>query len=54
MKIDHLRFNFQQGICSIPKSHDKKHQFDNINIFDFVINEEDMSIIRKFIYGTKR
>ncbi len=49
-----LRFNFQQGICSIPKSHDKKHQFDNINIFDFVINEEDMSIIRKFIYGTKR
>ena len=41
-----LRFNFQERILSIPKSHSPEHQKANLDIFDFVLKEEDMEKIR--------
>ncbi len=41
-----LRYNYQMEICSIPKSHNKAHQAENLNIFDFVLDEKDMAYIK--------
>ena len=40
-----LRFLVQQGIPAIPKTTDVKRMKENIDIFDFVLDEEDMNIL---------
>lgn len=42
-----LRFDLQRGLIPIPKSSNTQRQYDNINIFDFNIYDEDMDIISK-------
>ncbi|MDG5800966.1 aldo/keto reductase [Marinilabiliaceae bacterium ANBcel2] len=37
-----LRWNLQKGVITIPKSINKKRIESNANIFDFIINDEDM------------
>ncbi len=38
-----LRYNFQSGIVSIPKSSNPKNQASNLNIFDFALTDEEMA-----------
>lgn len=38
-----LRWNYQAGICSIPKTHNSLHQQQNLDIFDFALTEEEMA-----------
>lgn len=38
-----LRYNYQMGICSIPKSHSVTSQRQNLEIFDFALDEEEMN-----------
>ena len=40
-----LRYHYQKGTITIPKSHDAEHQAQNIEIFDFCLNEEEMTLI---------
>lgn len=40
-----LRWLVQQGIAIIPKTWELKHLKENINLFDFELNQEDMSTI---------
>ncbi len=42
-----LRWNYQRGIIAIPRSKQKAHMIENINIFDFELNESDMKAIAK-------
>lgn len=42
-----LRWHYQLGAISIPKSSSPKRQFENITIFDFELDEEEMNIISK-------
>ncbi len=42
-----LRFLIQQGIIAIPKSSKIEHMRQNINIFDFKLDDEDMAKISK-------
>ena len=42
-----LRFLIQSGVVVIPKSTHKIRMIQNIDVFDFVLNEEDMAVIRK-------
>ena len=42
-----LRFLVQQGIPVIPKSTSIARMEENMNIFDFALSDEDMSIIRE-------
>ena len=37
-----LRWNYQRNIVTIPKSSNKERLKENLNIFDFELNEEDM------------
>ena len=39
-----LRFLIQSGVVVIPKS---THKIQNIDVFDFVLDEEDMAAIQK-------
>lgn len=41
-----LRFLIQQGISVIPKSLNKNRMIENINVFDFNLNEGDMNLIK--------
>ncbi|XP_012683571.2 aldo-keto reductase family 1 member B1 [Clupea harengus] len=41
-----LRYHVQQGICVIPKSTKPNHILENTKIFDFSLEEEDMSSLR--------
>lgn len=41
-----LRFLIQQGIPAIPKSVNIQRMIENMNIFDFILDEADMEIIR--------
>lgn len=43
-----LRYNFQRGIISIPKSHKPKNQAASLDIFDFEISPEEMDILAKY------
>lgn len=47
-----LRFLIQEGIIPIVKSGNKERMIQNMNIYDFEINEEDMSIIRNMPQNT--
>ena len=40
-----LRWHIQNGIIPIIRSLNKKHQIENISIFDFTISDEDMKKI---------
>jgi 2,5-diketo-D-gluconate reductase A len=40
-----LRWHFQRGIVSIPRSSNKEHMLENLNIFDFELTTDDMSAI---------
>jgi diketogulonate reductase-like aldo/keto reductase len=40
-----LRWHFQLGAISIPKSASYERQLENISIFDFSLNETEMSLI---------
>ena len=40
-----LRWHYQRGIIAIPRSSQKEHMRENLNIFDFNLDEEDMKTI---------
>jgi diketogulonate reductase-like aldo/keto reductase/alkylhydroperoxidase/carboxymuconolactone decarboxylase family protein YurZ len=40
-----LRWHVQRGVCVFPKSTNKAHIEENIDIFDFTLNDEDMAKI---------
>ncbi|KAG5273902.1 hypothetical protein AALO_G00156910 [Alosa alosa] len=48
-----LRYHIQQGICVIPKSTKPNHILENTKIFDFTLDEEDMSRLRGLNRGWK-
>ncbi|GAH00473.1 unnamed protein product [marine sediment metagenome] len=37
-----IRWGLQHGIIQIPRSNSKKHIHDNVNVFDFNIDNKDM------------
>ncbi len=41
-----LRWLFQRGIIAIPRSSQKTHMIENLNIFDFELSETDIKTIR--------
>lgn len=41
-----LNYQINQGLVVIPKSHSKKHQFENIDVFDFSLTDEDIKKIK--------
>lgn len=41
-----LRWLTQRGIVTIPKTIKKERMIENINIFDFELNEEDVALIK--------
>jgi 2,5-diketo-D-gluconate reductase A len=42
-----LRWHFQRGLVAIPRSSQKAHMIENINIFDFELPDSDMETIAK-------
>lgn len=42
-----LRWHYQRGIIAIPRSSQKEHMKENLNIFDFQLDESDMQTIAK-------
>ena len=42
-----LRWLFQRGIVAIPRSKQKAHMIENLDIFDFELSESDMKAIAK-------
>lgn len=40
-----LRWHYQRGIVTIPRTSQKAHMVENINIFDFELDESDMTTI---------
>lgn len=44
-----LRYFFQRGICSIPKSHSQERLKQDLEIFDFELTEEEMAAISSTI-----
>ena len=42
-----LRWHFQRGVVAIPRSSQKAHMIENLNIFDFELAETDMQTIAK-------
>ena len=42
-----LRWHFQRGVVAIPRSSQKAHIIENLNIFDFELAETDMQTIAK-------
>lgn len=47
-----LRYLIQEGIVPIVKSGNKERMIQNAQIFDFIIDEEDMSVIRNMPQST--
>lgn len=41
-----IRWNLQLGTVPIPKANQKKHLEENINVFDFEINDKDMGTLK--------
>jgi diketogulonate reductase-like aldo/keto reductase len=41
-----LNYQVNEGLVVIPKSHNKEHQFENIDIFDYELTEEDKNTIK--------
>lgn len=46
-----IRWNLQLGTVPIPKANQRKHLEENINVFDFEINDEDMQILNNLNEG---
>ncbi len=42
-----LRWHFQRGIVAIPRSSQKAHMIENLDIFDFELDEKDFQTIAK-------
>jgi len=42
-----LRWHYQRGIVAIPRSSQKAHMMENLDIFDFELSQEDMLGIAK-------
>jgi 2,5-diketo-D-gluconate reductase A len=40
-----LRWHYQRGIVAIPRTSQKAHMLENLNIFDFELDESDMNTI---------
>jgi 2,5-diketo-D-gluconate reductase A len=40
-----LRWHFQRGVVAIPRSSQKAHMMENLNIFDFELSKKDMQTI---------
>ena len=40
-----LRYQFQQGVVTIPKSHNPAHQKQNLEIFDFALSAGDCAAV---------
>jgi 2,5-diketo-D-gluconate reductase A len=40
-----LRWHYQRGIIAIPRSSQKAHIAENLNIFDFSLEDSDMASI---------
>lgn len=40
-----LRWNIQRGVIVLPKSTHKERMIQNLNVFDFTLTDEDMSVI---------
>lgn len=40
-----LRWHYQRGIVAIPRTSQKAHMMENLNIFDFKLSESDMQMI---------
>ena len=41
-----LNYQVSEGLVVIPKSHDQKHQFENIDIFDFKMTKKEIETIK--------
>lgn len=44
-----LRYNYQSGICSIPRSSKKKNLMSNLDIFDFALSSEEMETLKAYV-----
>ena len=42
-----LRWHYQRGIIAIPRTSQKAHMMENLNIFDFKLTKSDMKTIEK-------
>jgi 2,5-diketo-D-gluconate reductase A len=40
-----LRWHYQRGVVTIPRTSQKEHMIENLNIFDFVLDDSDMKKI---------
>lgn len=40
-----LRWHYQRGVVAIPRSSQKAHMIENLNVFDFELDESDMAKI---------
>lgn len=47
-----LRWHFQRGIVAIPRTSQKAHMIENLNIFDFQLDESEMKTISKLDLNT--
>ncbi len=47
-----LRWHYQRGIVAIPRTSQKAHMIENLNIFDFELNESDMKTISNLDLNT--
>jgi 2,5-diketo-D-gluconate reductase A len=47
-----LRWHFQRGLVAIPRSSQKAHMIENLNIFDFELPKSDMEAIAKLDLNT--
>lgn len=46
-----LRFLIQRGIVVIPKSTHKDRMIQNLDVFDFILNDEDMKSMESLDKG---
>ena len=47
-----LRWHIQRGVIVIPKSVHKERMIENLNVFDFMLDENDMSQISQLDTAT--
>jgi len=41
-----LNYQINEGLVVIPKSHCRQHQWENIDVFDFILTKEDIDTIK--------
>ena len=49
-----LRWHYQRGIIAIPRSSQKAHIAENLNIFDFILEDSDMASISTLDLNTSQ